>query len=91
MGLGAMLERLLRGAPPPTIATRLSATDAIAIAREAAVEYPLHDNLNVATATRAVDGAVIWRVETGGVGSFLYVLIDDATGIVRETHSYDGR
>ena len=91
MGLVAILARLIRGAPPPPIATRLSEPEVIDIAKRDAGDHALRDKLNIATARRATNGTVIWTVETPGVGSFLYVVIDDASGTVLERRAHEGR
>ena len=86
-----MLRRLLYGevpAPPPT---RLSVTEAIALARAAAADHWLRERLTVATPQRNSSGAVVWRVESGGVGAHLSIVIDDASGAVLERVSSEGR
>jgi hypothetical protein len=91
VGLAAFLQRLIRGAPEAPIATRLSEAEAIEIAKRDAANHALRDKLNIATATRAANGTVIWTVETQGIGSFIYVVIDDATGTVLERRVHEGR
>ena len=86
-----LLKRVVRGTPPPVIPTRLTSTDAVALAKQAASDHWLRNSLNVATAGRREDGAVVWTVETGGVGSFLRITIDDASGAVLDRQSHNGR
>jgi hypothetical protein len=91
VGLAAVLKRLVRGAPPAAIATRLSESEVIGLAKQASADYGLSDELNVATARRDARGAVVWSVVTCGVGASLRVVIDDATGAVLERTSHGGR
>ena len=91
MDIAAMLRRLFFGSPPEKPPTRLSEAQAISLAKQAASEHWLHDKLNIATAARGDNGAVVWIVETGGVGSHLTVIIDDATGTAIDRRSHDGR
>ena len=86
--LAGWLRRLLRGEPSPSLPTRLSEAQAIALAKEAASDHWLRDALSIATAPRNASGAVVWSVETAGVGSGLRVEIEDASGRVLERRSY---
>ena len=91
MGLGEIIKRLIRGAPPPVLPTRLTEAQAIELAREAAGDHWLRAALKVATPERRADGTIVWRVVTNGVGSFLHIVIDDATGAVVERIEHHGR
>jgi hypothetical protein len=51
----------------------------------------LRDKLNVATLRRDGQGTLAWSVETGGVGSHLRIVIDDASGCVLEHSAHEGR
>jgi len=65
---------------PPT---RLSADDAVAIARTAAAGEPLCDQLAM-TLVQERPGGTVWIVGSAGVGYSLEVTIDDASGRVLE-------
>jgi hypothetical protein len=87
----ALLRRLFVVTPPEMPPRRLSEAQAISLAKEAAADHWLRDKLSVATAQRNEHGAVVWNVVTGGVGSHLSVVIDDASGAVLELRSFEGR
>jgi len=91
MGFVDLLKRLIRGAPAPVIPTRLTAAEATASAKAEAGDHWLRHSLNVATADRLPDGRVVWIVETGGVGSFLRIVLDDASGAVLDRKEHTGR
>ena len=91
MGLVDLLKRLVRGEPPPVIPTRMTAAEARSLGKEAAGDHWLRNSLNVATADRLPDGTVVWIVETGGVGSFLRIVLDDASGAVLDRKEHSGR
>ena len=84
MGLGDLLKRLVRGAPPSRLATHRTEPEAIDVARRAVGDHWLRNALNVASPQRHASGAVVWIVETGGVGSSLRLVIDDESGEVLE-------
>ena len=91
MGRTAFLRRLVHGEVPAAPATQRSAAEAIALAKAAAGDHWLRDRLSVATAQRNDAGAVVWRVESGGVGAHLAFVIDDASGAVLSRDSSEGR
>ncbi len=91
MGLIALLKRLVRGTPAPIVRTRLTMAEATVLGKQAAGNHWLCDSLNVATADRLPDGTVVWIVETGGVGSFLRIVLDDASGAVLDRKEHTGR
>jgi hypothetical protein len=70
------LQRFLSGDPP--IVTRLSADEAIALARAGLAH---NDNLNMASA-HVRDGQTVWFVSEAAIGSVQVVEVDDATGAV---------
>ena len=73
------ISRWLRG--EPNIQTRLSADEAIAIARSATSDDLMSRHLALTTVEER-DGAVVWIVTSSTVGQMLQVIIDDATGKV---------
>ena len=86
-----MLKGLFGGATSPPNATRLTEAEALALAKEAAGDHWLRNALTVAVAERNADGTVVWTVETGGVGSSLRFVINDATGAILQRVARDGR
>lgn len=90
MPFASFVKRLLRGPSPPPVQTQRTASEAIELARRAAHDHWLRNSLNVATPHRGEKG-VVWHVETGGVGSSLQVLIDDASGEVIGRRERGGR
>jgi len=92
MWLADLVKRLVRPSPPPPPPqTRLTAVEAIALAKQAARDHWLRDSLKVATADTIASGRVVWIIETGGVGSFLRLVIDDATGDILDRQEHNGR
>lgn len=87
----ALVEGRIRGVPRPVTQTRLSAIEAINLAKQAARDHWLRDSLGVATADRLDNGLVVWTVETGGVGSFQRFTIDDASGAILDRGEHVGR
>jgi hypothetical protein len=74
--------RSAMGIAVPTMPpTRLSAEQAIQIARAAAQHEPFCSELTMTT-VRERDGALVWSVGAAIVGKSLRVEIDDATGKV---------
>lgn len=69
----------------------MTAAEATSVGKQAAGDHWLRDSLNVATPDRLSSGAVVWIVETGGVGSFLRIVIDDASGAVLDRKEHSGR
>lgn len=82
MALSDLLARWL-GKGAPTIPTRLSSDEAIAIARRAAADDPQCEYLTIASVERR-SGNAIWIVSPAVVGRHLVISIDDATGEVLE-------
>ena len=91
MGLGESIKRLVRGAPPPVLPTRLTAAQAIELAQQAVAEHWQRKALTVATAERRQDGSLAWTVVSNGVGSSLAIVIDDAGGTILDRREHDGR
>ena len=87
----ALFRRLIRGTEPPAVTTRMSEAAVIELAQQAVGDHALRRALNVATAERSAGGGVTWTVRTNGVGSFLRVVIDDASGKILEQTTYEGR
>lgn len=73
------ISRWLSG--KPNIQTRLSADEALAIARSAASNDAMSQHLGPTTVEQR-SGSVVWIVSSATVGRTLEVLIDDATGKV---------
>ncbi len=82
MAVFDFLARWLGKSPQP-IPTRLSSDEAIAIARRAAADDPLGEDLTMATVEQR-SGNAVWIVSPAVVGRHLVILIDDATGNVLE-------
>jgi uncharacterized membrane protein YkoI len=79
-----LIERLF-GHKPTNIRTRLSADQALAIARSATADDSLSRHLGpVKLEDRS--GTPVWIVSSATVGQMLEVSIDDATGKVLEAH-----
>lgn len=76
--LFAYLQRVMSGAPQ--VATRLSADEAVALARAGAGGANI-DTLNMAT-VEVRDGHPVWVVSEAAIGSVQVVEVDDATGAV---------
>lgn len=91
MGLAEIFRRLLRGAPPPRVPTRLTEAQVIQLAQQAVGDHWLRSALTVAAAERRADGTIVWTVETNGVGSFVRIVLDDATGTILERLDHLGR
>jgi len=91
MWLVDVFRRLTGTAAPERIPTKLTAAEAIALAKCAAGDEGLGKYLNVATPERDASGAVIWYVRNGGVGAFLRLVVDDATGAILDRKEYHGR
>lgn len=91
MALIDLLKRLVSGAPPATVRTRLTPAEAVALARQAAGDHWLRNELAVASAQRHQDGRAVWVVETSGVGSFLGLVIDDASRELISRTEHAGR
>ena len=89
--LSSFVKWLLRGSPPPAVRTQRTASEVIELARQAAQGHGLRDSLNVATPQREAKGVITWRVETGGVGASLQILIDDASGEIVGRRERGGR
>lgn len=71
------------GRTPPGPPTRLRSEDALAIAREAAVDQSERDSLTVINLVQR-EGSAIWVVSTATIGLVLEVHVDDASGRVLE-------
>jgi hypothetical protein len=91
VGLVCIVKRLLRGSPPPPIPTRLTESEAIGLARRAAGDHWLREALKVASPQQGASGAAIWIVETGGTGSSLRFVIDDANGDILDRNERNTR
>lgn len=84
------LLRRLFGRTEPPVQSRLSRTQAIAIARAASEHDPQQQDLSLAT-VEPRDGRLVWTVSAGVIGSVLQVEIDDATGEVIDVRRLAGR
>lgn len=71
------------GGKAAKIQTRLSADQALAIARSATSSDAMSRHLGPTTVEKR-SGSVVWVVSSATVGRMLEVLIDDATGEVVE-------
>jgi len=85
MGLLDWLNALFAEGQKP-LPTRLSAEQAIELARAAADSDPRRDLLTM-TSVRERDGARIWSVSSATVGSALVVELDDATGEILRVYN----
>jgi len=82
--------RRLFGLSPSAPSTRLRNEDALAIAREAAVDEAEREDLTIATLVQR-EGRAVWVVGTAAVGCTFEVHIDDASGRVLERKWVGGR
>jgi len=91
MGLVRFMRRVLGMTQPAPIETRLTETEVIELAKQAAGSAPMGKYLRIATPRREASGAIVWLVQTGGVGAFLHFEIDDASGAILDRREYHGR